>query len=85
MFISLQARGGVSILETQEGMQEIVHRIQPSHGSNPTVDEWAKILQKEENRAIKNSLLDSVGRHSNWFFGPKLKAVLTALTLIRND
>ena len=52
--------------------------------TNPTVDEWAKILQKEENRAIKNSLLDSVGRNSIWFFGPKLGVLLTALNSIPN-
>ena len=67
---------------------------QPAHGSCPTVDEWAGILQKdhampggesqEENRAIKNGSFDLVGSHDRWFFGPKLEAVHTALTSIPN-
>ena len=84
MFISLQVREGVAVIATQQEMQEIAHRIQPAHGSCPTVEEWAGILQKEENRAIKNSLFDLVGSHADWFFGPKLEAVHTALTSIPN-
>ena len=83
-FVSLQVRQGVAVIATQQEMQEIVHRIQPAYGSYPTVDEWAGILQKEENRAVKISLLDLVGSHDRWFFGPKLEAVHTALTSIPN-
>ena len=60
MFISLQVREGVAVIATQQEMQEIAHRIQPAHGSCPTVEEWAGILQKEENRAVKNGLFDLV-------------------------
>ena len=79
----MQARGGVSRIETQEAMQKIVHTLH-EYGHLPTIDEWVEILQTEENRAIKNSLLDSVGRNSIWFFGPKLGVLLTALNSIPN-
>lgn len=75
----MQARGGVSRIETQEAMQVAVHTLH-EYGHLPTVDAWTEILQREENRTIKNSLLDSVGRHSDWFFGDKLEAVAAALT-----
>jgi hypothetical protein len=64
-------------------MQKIVHTLH-EYGHLPTIDEWVEILQTEENRAIKNSLLDSVGRNSIWFFGPKLGVLLTALNSIPN-